>query len=101
MAKRKNPSTPLRVTKYKAKKKKAVAANEPMEKYGKEKKLSEVFKGITISTLEEQEEDTRRYSASLSPLERMAYLHQLIQSAYAHVLSDKTKVLWDKKIYLD
>ena len=86
---------------YKIKKKKPGEVKEPAQKYEKEKKLSEVFKGITVSTLQEQEDDTRRYSASLTPVERMAYLHKLIKMAYAHVLADKSKVLWDKKIYID
>lgn len=76
--------------------------NEPQVAYGiQPKSLSQLFKKITISSLEKQEDEMRQYSASLTYVERMAYLQELIRIAYADVLSDPTKNLWDKKIYID
>src|ERR1051326_2690948 len=74
---------------------------EPATTYGKSKKLSQVFKTITISSLAEQEEEMRAYSSGLSPLERLAYLYKLNQIAFAHVLNDPDQKLWDKKIHID
>jgi hypothetical protein len=51
--------------------------------------------------LEEQEEERRKYSASLNPLERIAYLHELTINAYSNISQDALKQLWDKKIYID
>ncbi len=76
--------------------------NEPSQFYGGTgKKLSELFPGIYISTLQEQEDQMRKYSASLTPVERMAYLQYLIRIAYAEELNDPTKNLWNKNIVID
>ncbi len=64
-------------------------------------KLGNIFKTITISTLEEQEDEMRRYSASLSHVERMAYLYDLILRAFGHVLTNPSENLWDKTIHID
>ena len=74
--------------------------NEPQVDYGTVK-LGTIFKTITVSTLEEQEEERRKYSASLNPLERIAYLHELTINAYSNISQDALKQLWDKKIYID
>ena len=77
-------------------------AMEPEARYlPRSKPLSKIFSDITISTLEQQEEEMRKYSAALSPIERMAYLQDLIKIAYAHVLNNPGENLWDKKIYID
>jgi len=77
--------------------------NEPSMNYisAPGKNLFETFKTITVSSLEEQEEDMRKYSVSLSPLQRMAYLYQLNQIAFASVLNDPNENLWEKKIIID
>lgn len=77
-------------------------ANEPSMEYVSNpgKNLSEIFKTITISTFEEQENDMRKYSLSLTPLQRMAYLYQLNQVAFAHVLA-KQAVPGIKEIIID
>lgn len=77
-------------------------ANEPGQHYSKTNApLSQIFKNIVISSLEEQEEEMRRYSASLTPIERMAYLQLLIKIAYGHILNNPSLNLWEKKIYID
>ena len=48
------------------------------------------YKTVKPSTLMAMEEDNRNYSVSLSPAERLAFLHQLIINAYGiHVLEIK------------
>jgi hypothetical protein len=61
--------------------------NEPSMEYvtNPGKNLAEIFKTIAVSTFEEQEDDMRKYSLSLTPLQRMAYLYQLNQVAFADV----------------
>lgn len=74
--------------------------NEPVTLYHTPKKLSELFKNITIFTLAEQEDETRAYSASFRHVQRMAYLSKLNQIAFAHVLENPSENLWDKNIYI-
>lgn len=75
--------------------------NEPAAEYRIGTKLSETFENITISTLQQQEDEMRTYSASLSHVQRMAYLYQLNQIAFAHLLESPSENLWDKNIYID
>lgn len=75
--------------------------NEDAAPYGAGRRLSDFFPGVHVSSMEEQSELNRKYSASLSPVERMAYMHQLILIAYAEELQKPVEELWDKKIYLD
>ncbi|HET6992991.1 MAG TPA: hypothetical protein VFJ43_16785 [Bacteroidia bacterium] len=77
--------------------------NEPSMNYVSVpgKNLAETFKTITVSSFKDQEEDMRKYSASLSPLQRMAYLYQLNQVAFAHILSNPKKSQWKKEIIID
>ena len=77
--------------------------NEPSMAYVSTpgKNLAETFKTITVSTFEEQENDMRKYSLSLTPLQRMAYLYQLNQVAYAHVLSKQESFPGKKEIIID
>ncbi len=75
---------------------------EPSTSYGAtEKKLSELFPGIYISTLQEQEDQMREYSASLTPVERMAYLQYLIRLTWGDELDDPDNKLWNKNIVID
>ncbi len=77
-------------------------ANEPFAPYtGTGKKLSELFPGIHISTLQEQEDQMREYSASLTPVERMAYLQYLIRLTWGDELDDPDNKLWNKNIVID
>ena len=77
--------------------------NEPGLKYvsTQGKNLFQIFKSISVSTLEDQENEMRKYSLSLSPVQRMAYLYQLNQIAFAEILNDPKANLWDKKIIVD
>ena len=77
--------------------------NEPELKYisSPGKNLFETFKTISVSTLEDQENEMRNYSLSLSPVERMAYLYQLNQIAFAHILNDPKENLFEKIIIID
>jgi hypothetical protein len=59
--------------------------HEPLETYFKSPEFLKSFKRITFSTLEEQEDSNRIFSASLTPLQRMEYLYILNQA----FLSDK------------
>ena len=77
-------------------------ANEPSTSYsGTGKKLSELFPGIYISTLQEQEDQMRAYSASLTPVERMAYLQYLIRITGGDELDNPENNLWNKNIVID
>jgi len=73
--------------------------NEPEGTFQK-RTLADIFKQIKVSTLEEEENEMRKYSASLTPEERMAYLYELNQRAFAHILEDPDIILWDKIIYI-
>jgi hypothetical protein len=65
-------------------------------------KLGDIFKTITISDLESQDNDRRLYSANLTPLERLAYLHELNNVAFGHLFINKpVEDFWDGKIYID
>ena len=85
---------------YKQKKVVEEGLNEPQLNY-EVPKLGDIFKTISIATTEAQEEEMRNYSASLSPLQRMAYLYELICRAYGHVLNKPEENLFDKTIYID
>jgi hypothetical protein len=80
-----------------ANKKKLVA--EPQTTCLAKKNLADVFEGIHISSFEQQENDLRNYSLSLTPVERMHYLQQLIKASFGKKVYDKK--LWDKKIVID
>ena len=65
----------------------------------KERKTGHLYKTITISSPEAMEADTRKYSASLTPEERLAYLIELNETAFADVLNKHSQAeLWDRKI---
>lgn len=64
------------------------------------KKNDDPWRTITISTLEEQEEANRIYSANLTHLERMAVLQQLIQISFGQLLKQPVDKLWNKKIHI-
>ena len=77
--------------------------NEPSMEYAASpgKNLAEIFKSITVSTFEKQEDEMRKYSLSLTPLQRMAYLYQLNQVAFAHILSNPDATKEEKEIIID
>jgi hypothetical protein len=63
------------------------------------KKTGHLYKTITISSPEAMEQDTRNYSASLTPEERIAYLLELNQIAFAEVFEKYSEEeLWDRQI---
>ena len=63
------------------------------------KKTGNIYKTITISSPEAMEQDTRNYSASLTPAERIAYLLELNQIAFAEVFEKYSEEeLWDRQI---
>jgi hypothetical protein len=76
-------------------------ANEDPTPYKKEKSLSELFPGIHLSSLPEQDRLSAEYSMSLSPVERMALMHQLILIAYAEELKKPVEELWNKTITVE
>ncbi|HLG02491.1 MAG TPA: hypothetical protein VI731_02780 [Bacteroidia bacterium] len=75
--------------------------NEDPVPFKREPRLAEIFPGIHLSSFEEQAELTRNYSASLSPVERMAHLHKLILIAYAQELQRPIEELWNNNIVMD
>jgi hypothetical protein len=86
-------------SKQKIPKKSAVNLNEPGTPYEQVKK-SDPWKTITVSSLEEQEEATRIYSANLTPSKRLEVLQQLIQISFGQVLKQPVGKLWNKKIHI-
>ena len=78
----------------------AINLNEPGSPYVKVKKPDDPWKTITVSSLMEQEEANRIYSANLTPLERMAVLQQLIQISFGQLLKQPVDKLWNKKIHI-
>lgn len=52
---------------------------EPLETYFQTPHFLKTFKRITFSTPEEQEEAHRQFCRSLTPLQRLEYLHYLNQ----------------------
>lgn len=72
--------------------------NESMADYLKSERYLKTFREITISTLEEQEESQRRFSALITPLQRMELLNIMIRSVFAHELDQAEDVLWNKEI---
>lgn len=74
--------------------------NEPEVNYSAPKKLGEVFKTITVSSFEEMEDDRRKYSAFLSPVERMAYLFELNKLAFGILSQEERQKRFEKKIFI-
>lgn len=56
--------------------------NEPLEQYFNSPAYKKSFKRLTISTLEEQENNTRLFSASLSPSQRLELLYILNKTTF-------------------
>ena len=86
---------------YKKKNTKSVEAREPETNYGDSPKLGDIFKTITVASLEEMEDERRAYSAGLSPLQRIAYLQELNQFAFGIQLIQPLEKLWDKTIHIE
>lgn len=72
--------------------------NESIADYLKSERYLKTFKEITISTLEEQEESRRRFSALITPQQRMELLNIMIRSVFAEELAQSEDVLWNKKV---
>jgi len=81
-------------------KKPADNLNEPESFFLSVKRPADLWRTITISSLEEQEEANRIYSANLTHIERMAVLQQLIQISFGQLLKQPVGKLWNKKIYI-
>jgi hypothetical protein len=73
--------------------------HEPLEVYLKSSGFLNSFKRITFSTPEEQEDSNRKFSASLTPLQRMEYLYYLNNT----FLAEKIAALPDRftTLYFD
>lgn len=74
--------------------------SEPEVNYPIQKKLGHIYKTITVSSFEEMDYDRRKYSALLSPEERMVYLFELNKIAFGILSSEETKKLFEKKIFI-
>jgi len=74
--------------------------NEPGANYSPPKKLGEVFKTITVSSFEEMDYDRRKYSAFLSPEERMAYLFELNKLAFGILSREERQKRFEKRILI-
>jgi hypothetical protein len=61
---------------------KSIRADEPFEEYIKSERYKSSFKRITFSTPEDQDNDRRAFSASLTHLQRMEYLHYLNKAVF-------------------
>lgn len=72
--------------------------NESMADYLKSERYLNTFKEITISSLEEQEESRRWFSALITPLQRMELLNIMIRSVFADELTQPQEVLWNNEI---
>lgn len=75
--------------------------NEPQTEYVSKPKLGDVYKTITISSFEDMEDERRKYSASLSPIQRMAYLYELNQLAFGHIFKQGDQSFWTKEIIIE
>lgn len=81
--------------------KKISKAGEPETNYGDSPKLGDIFKTITVASLEEMEDERRAYSVGLTPLQRMTYLQELNQLAFWSQLIQPLEKLWDKTIHIE
>lgn len=78
------------------KKNKDAKVEETRVKY-KTRKLGEIYNNITFSSLEEQENEMRTYSAGLTKRERMEYLYDLI----CRLNREEIEKVMDKNIIID
>ncbi len=74
--------------------------NEPLEQYLNSPGYKKTFKRLTVSTLEEQENNTRLFSASLTPSQRLEFLYILNKTAFGDKL-EKLPNRYSGKIYFD
>jgi hypothetical protein len=58
------------------------------------------WRKITISSFEEQEEDMRRYWASINPEQRMRHLYEMICALYALEEGQSTDRFINNKIHI-
>ncbi|HEX5171442.1 MAG TPA: hypothetical protein VFW11_19830 [Cyclobacteriaceae bacterium] len=74
--------------------------NEPLEQYLNSPAYKKSFKRVTISTLEEQENNSRLFSATLSPSQRLELLFILNKSVFGDKISNMPQ-RYSGKIYFD
>jgi len=74
--------------------------NETIVEYLKSERYLKASKEIFVSTLEEQEESRRRFSAMITPLQRMEILNIMIRSVFADELALPGHSLGNKKIII-
>ncbi len=70
--------------------------NEPAGEYSSPQKLGDIYKTITISSLEEMEKDNYRHWLSLTPEQRLAEHYYLITQIYKDELEKSRGTLYDK-----
>jgi hypothetical protein len=73
---------------------------EPGSSSVKAEKPEDPWKTITVSSLKEQEEAMRLYSAGLSHLECMEILQKLIRISFGQQFKQPVDKLWNKEIHI-
>ena len=78
------------------KEKKGNKVSEPQEEYTSSQKPGDVYKTITISSVEEMRTDNYRHWLSLTPEQRLAEHYVLITNIYKEQLAQNQSLLYDK-----
>ena len=71
-------------------------ANEPETEYVTQQKLGNIYKTISISSMEEMEKDNYRHWLSLTPEQRLAEHYYLITHIYKDELEKSKGTLYDR-----
>ena len=74
--------------------------NETIAEYLKSERYLKASKGIVISTPGEQEDSGRKFSAMITPLQRMELLNIMIRSVFADELSLPEHLRWENEIII-
>lgn len=72
------------------------SVNESKAQYPAEQHLSNIYKTVTISSMEEMEKDNYRHWLSLSPEQRLAEHLQLLSQIYKDKVEKANGILFDK-----